>query len=106
MRRRSFLASLAATLCSAASRLPANRNVKWAVSAALWSHYPPGPFTDILDVMRDTGFTGIRLTGYPAMLKTYNMTALQIESEVAKRNLHVVTISFNAPVNDASRLKE
>jgi inosose dehydratase len=56
--------------------------------------------------MRDTGFAGIRLTGYPGILKTYNMTALQIESEVSKRNLHVVTISFNAPVNDASRLKE
>ena len=73
--RRAFLASLAATLASAAKSLPANRNIKWAVSAGLWSHYPVSPFTDILDVMRDTGFIGVRLTGYPGILKTYNLTA-------------------------------
>src|SRR5690242_16360816 len=53
--RRAFLAGLAAQLARTAERLPANRNVKWAVSAGLWSHYPRAPFTDILDVMRDTG---------------------------------------------------
>jgi len=105
MERRIFLASLAATLTSAASRLPANKNIKWAVSAGLWSHYPPGPFTDILDVMRDTGFIGVRLTGYPGILKTYNMTASQLESEISKRNLHVATISFGGPVNDPSQHK-
>jgi len=105
MERRIFLASLAATLTSAASRLPANKNIKWAVSAGLWSHYPSGPFTDILDVMRDTGFIGVRLTGYPGILKTYNMTASQLESEISKRNLHVATISFGGPVNDPSQHK-
>lgn len=105
MRRRTFLASLAATLCSAADRLPANRNVKWAVSAGLWSHYPPGPFTDILDVMRDTGFIGVRLTGFPGILKTYNITAAQMEREISKRNLHVATISFGGPVNDPAQHK-
>ena len=103
MQRRVFLASLAATLSSAAERLPANRNIKWAVSAGLWSHYPAAPFTDILDVMRDTGFIGVRLTGFPGILKTYNLTASQIEREVSKRNLYVVTISFGGPVNDASQ---
>lgn len=105
MRRRTFLASLAAALCSAASRLPANRNIKWAVSAGLWSHYPTGSFTDILDVMRDTGFIGIRLTGYPGILKTYSLTASQMEHEISKRNLHVATISFGGPVNDPSQHK-
>src|SRR6478672_1859758 len=105
MRRRTFLASLAATLCSAAGRLPKNQNIKWAVSAGLWSHYPPGPFTDILDVMRDTGFIGIRLTGYPGILKTYSLTASQMEREISKRNLHVATISFGGPVNDPSQHK-
>ncbi|MBV8816956.1 MAG: hypothetical protein JO022_01295, partial [Acidobacteriaceae bacterium] len=61
--RRTFLGSLSATLASAASRLPVNKNIKWAVSAGLWSHYPKAPFTDILDVMKDTGFIGVRLTG-------------------------------------------
>jgi hypothetical protein len=58
MKRRAFLASLAATLASAATRLPANRNIKWALSAGLWSHYPKVSFTDILDVMKGTGFIG------------------------------------------------
>jgi len=106
MLRRTFLASLAASLCSAASRLPANRNIKWAVSAGLWSHYPPGPFTDILDVMRDTGFVGVRLTGYPGILKTYNLTQAQMEREISKRNLYVATISFGGPVNDPAKHKQ
>ncbi len=106
MKRRTFLASLAATLARTADRLPANRNIKWALSAGLWSHYPPGPFTDILDVMRDTGFIGVRLTGYPGILKTYSLTAQQLESEVSKRNLHVATISFGGPVHELSQHKK
>jgi inosose dehydratase len=105
MNRRSFLASLAAGVSSAANRLPANRNIKWALSAGLWSHYPTGSFNDILDVMKDTGFIGIRLTGFPGILKTYGMTASQMESEVSKRNLHVATISFGGPVNDPAQHK-
>ena len=103
MQRRAFLVSLAATLSSAAERLPANRNIKWAVSAGLWSHYPLSPITDILDVMRDTGFIGVRLTGFPGILKTYNLTTAQLEREVSKRNLNVVTISFGGPVHDPSQ---
>jgi sugar phosphate isomerase/epimerase len=103
VQRRAFLASLAATLTSAAERLPANRNVKWAVSAGLWSHYPASPITDILDVMRDTGFIGVRLTGFPGILKTYNLTTGQLAREVSKRNLNVVTISFGGPVNDSTQ---
>jgi len=98
-----FTASLAASLASAAGKLPANRNIKWAVSAGLWSHYPLAPFTDILDVMRDTGFIGVRLTGYPGILKTYSMTAQQLEREISKRNLYVATISFGGPVNDPAQ---
>ncbi len=105
MQRRVFLSTLSAALASAAARLPANRNIKWAVSAGLWSHYPQSPFTDILDVMRDTGFIGVRLTGYPGILKTYSMTASQLEREVSKRNLYVATISFGGPVNDAAQHK-
>lgn len=103
MNRRIFLASLSASLARSASRLPANKNVKWAVSAGLWSHYPPAPFTDILDVMKDTGFIGIRLTGFPGVLKTYNITANEMEKEVSKRGLHVVTISFGGRTDDSSQ---
>ena len=103
MQRRAFLTSLAATLISAAERLPANRNVKWAVSAGLWSHYPESPITDILDVMRDTGFIGVRLTGFPGILKTYNLTTAELVREVSRRKLNVVTISFGGPVNDPTQ---
>src|SRR5580700_2330065 len=106
MERRLFLASLTATLASAAARLPANRNIKWGLSAGLWSHYPQAPFTEILDVMRDTGFIGVRLTGFPGVLKTYNLTASQLEREVSKRNLKVITISFGGPVNNPAHHKE
>jgi inosose dehydratase len=104
--RRAFLASLTATLASAAKSLPANRNIKWGLSAGLWSHYPASAFTDILDVMRDTGFIGVRLTGFPGILKTYSLTASQLEKEVSKRNLYVATISFGGPVNDPAQHKK
>jgi len=103
MNRRAFLASLSAALSAAATRLPANKNLKWAVSAGLWGHFRPVPFTDILDVMKDTGFIGIRLTGFPGILKTYNLTASQMEKEISRRNLHVATISFGGPAHDPSQ---
>ena len=90
----------------AASRLPANRNVKWALGSNLWNYFPRVPFTDILDVMRDTGFIGVRLTQFPQILTTYNTTASQLEKEAAKRNLHVITISFNGPAQDPARRAE
>lgn len=103
MNRRTFLTFAAAGMARAAERLPANKNIKWALSAGLWSHYPLAPFTDILDVMKDTGFIGVRLTGYPGILKTYNITAAQLERELSKRNLYVATISFGGPVNVESQ---
>ena len=106
MNRRAFLNSLAASLASAATSLPANRNLKWAVSLGLWGHFRKVPFTDVLDVMKDTGFIGIRLTGFPGCLKTYDITATQMEREVAKRNLHVATISFGGPAHDPAQTKK
>lgn len=100
MRRRSFLSLLSTSLLAAAQRLPANRNVKWAVSANVWNHFPPVAFTDILDMMRDTGFIGIRLTQFPGILQKYRTTASQLEPELSKRNLHFVTISFGGPSHD------
>ena len=104
--RRAALAALAATLTRAAGRLPANKNVRWALGSNLWNYFPRVPFTDILDVMRDTGFIGIRVTQFPQILKTYNITAAQMEKEVAKRGLHVITISFNGPAHDPARRAE
>ena len=106
MNRRTFLATAAASLAMAADKLPANKNVKWAVSTALWGHYPKGPFTDILDIMKDTGFIGLRVTGFPGILKNYDITPAQMEKEVSKRNLSVVTISFNGPAHDPAQEKK
>ena len=71
MDRRKFLATLPllwATLARAApSGLPQNRNIKWALSLALWRYFPPCPFTEILAVMQDTGFIGIRVINFHAV---------------------------------------
>ena len=101
-----MLAALAASLARAAGRLPANRNVRWAVSANLWNSIPGVLFTDVLDVMRDTGFIGIRVTQFPRILTTYHTTVPQMEKELSARNLHVITISFDGPAHDPARRAE
>src|SRR5258707_12351245 len=97
MARRQTLVLLAATLARAAARIPANRNVKWGLGSNLWNYFPRVPFTDILDVMKDTGFIGIRLTQFPQILKTYDITASRMQAEASKRDCQIVTISFNGP---------
>jgi len=104
--RRSALALAGAALAGAAVRLPANRNIRWAVSANLWNALPDVPFTGILDVMRDTGFTGIRLTQFPGFLKKYDLTVASLQKELAKRDCHAITLSFNAPTHDPARRAE
>ncbi len=106
MTRRTALAILASTLARAADRLPANKNVKWALGANLWNSFPRVPFTDILDVMKDTGFIGIRMTQFPQILKTYNITVPELRKELAKRSVSVVTISFNGPAHDPAKRAE
>ncbi len=103
MNRRSFVMSLSAALLGVAERLPANKNVKWALGSNLWNSFPRVPFTDILDVMRDTGFVGLRVTQFPQILKTYNITADEMEREASKRGVHIVTISFNGATDDPAQ---
>jgi inosose dehydratase len=106
MNRRVFLASLSAFtagLADAAGRLPANRNIKWAVSLGLWSHEPPTAFTDILDVMKETRFIGMRVTGFDGFMKQYNLTLPQLHRELERRDLHIVTISFGGPLHDPAQ---
>src|SRR5205807_3293556 len=106
MTRRQALACLSATLARAAGRLPKNQNVKWALGSNLWNYFPRVPFTDILDVMKDTGFIGLRLTQFPQILKTYDITAAQMEKEASRRGCKIVTISFNGPTQDPARRGE
>jgi sugar phosphate isomerase/epimerase len=106
MTRRQTLALLAAGLGRAASRLPMNRNVKWGLGSNLWNSFPRVPFTDILDVMKDSGFIGIRLTQFPQILKTYDITAARMQAEALKRGCQIITISFNGPTHDPARRSE
>ncbi len=99
MKRRDFLAAAAAGLSAKAATLPKNKKVKWAVSLGLWGHFPKGPITDVFDIMRDTGFIGIRFTGFPGFLKTYGVTLAEVEREMSKRNLEAFTISYNGPAH-------
>src|SRR5689334_24205050 len=101
--RREAMGLLAGALAAAASRLPANKNVKWGLGTNLWNYFPRVPFTDILDVMRDTGFIGARVTQFPQILTTYNITAEEMERETSKRGVHIITISFNGPTDDPAR---
>jgi sugar phosphate isomerase/epimerase len=100
------MALLAAGLGHAASTLPANRDVKWGLGSNLWNSFPRVPFTDILDVMKDTGFIGIRLTQFPQILKTYDITAARMQTEASKRGCRIITISFNGPTHDPARRSE
>src|SRR5580698_10889374 len=106
MTRRQAVACLAAGLGHAASRIPSNRNVKWGLGSNLWNFFPRVPFTDILDVMKDTGFIGIRLTQFPQILKTYDITSAQMQKEASKRGCQIITISFNGPTYDPARRGE
>jgi sugar phosphate isomerase/epimerase len=101
--RRTALALFASTLARAADRMPANKNVKWALGSNLWNSFPPVPFTDIFDVMKDTGFIGVRVTQFPAILKKYNITAAEMKKEADKRGLSIITISFSGPTHDAAQ---
>jgi inosose dehydratase len=106
MTRREAVALMAATLARAAGRLPVNKNVKWALGSNLWNYFPRVPFTDILDVMKDTGFIGLRVTQFPQILKTYDITTEQMRKEAEKRGCHIITISFNGPAHDPARRAE
>ena len=106
MTRRTAIGLMAAAFARAAGRLPVNKNVKWGLGSNLWNYFPRVPFTDILDLMKDTGFTGLRVTQFPQILQTYNITAAQMGQEAAKRGCHIVTISFSPPSHDAARRAE
>lgn len=109
MRRRELLATMAATLGGIQDRLQASPasddpNLRWAVSMFLWTSTQWTPsshdFTGMLDVIRDTGFGGFRLTGWPKSLETYGMPPSRLERELSKRNLHIATLSFGGPADD------
>jgi sugar phosphate isomerase/epimerase len=68
-----------------------------------WNDDGTAHFTDMLDVVKDTGFDGFRLTGWPASLKRYNMPEPILQKELAKRNLRLATISFGGPADQPEK---
>jgi inosose dehydratase len=104
--RRTFLTllpALGATHVRAADRVPACRNIQWALSSALWRNLPPCPLPAILDLMQETGFVGMRLAGFPGILERYQFTAGRLHTEVSRRGLQVVSISWGGALHDPAQ---
>jgi sugar phosphate isomerase/epimerase len=82
-----------------------DRNILWSVSMFLWTstQWKEGAsarFTDMLDVIKDTGFDGFRLTGWPQSLDRYGMQAPVLEKELSRRNLRVATMSWGGQASE------
>src|SRR6266481_8358847 len=97
MRRREVLMAMGTALAASRERAGTalaaiGPNLKWAVSIGLWNDQPPTPFTDMLDVLKDTGFDGFRMTGFPGFLEKHNLTESSLEKELSKRGLHIATL--------------
>src|SRR5262245_29048314 len=103
MKRRDFVAALAATLTSLRTGEAAERNISWALSLGLWNILAPARFTEVLEVMKDTGFTGIRMTSFPGCLESYNLTIPVLHRELERRGLRIATISFGGPADDRTK---
>jgi inosose dehydratase len=100
--RRDFLASVPAVaaglattpLFAAEYTKPANKNIKWAVSTNIWDQ-TKAPYAETLDDMKESGFIGVRLRGFPHILERWGLTQAQLYSELSKRGLQAVTISYD-----------
>src|SRR5580700_5276468 len=116
MTRREMLASLAVRAASLSALLESARaapgpNIRWAVSMFLWTSTQwgdraPVPFTDMLDVVKDTGFDGFRFVGWPESLEKYDLTLPFLDRELSKRGLRLATLSFHGEASDAAKHPE
>jgi len=102
MDRRDFLVSAsvaAAGFAASPSRAagyakPANRNIKWGVSTNIWDQ-TKAPYAETLDDMKESGFVGVRLRGFPHILERWGLTQAQLHTELSKRGLQAITISYD-----------
>jgi inosose dehydratase len=116
MKRRKFVAAMAASLSALRERAEAmypdsRPNIKWCVSSFLWTSTQWAdkgtlPYTEMLDVIRDTGFNGYRFTGWPGILDRIGMDLSQLERELSKRNIQIATVSFGGPADEPSKHPE
>jgi inosose dehydratase len=113
MTRREVLRALgakAAALAAVRERAAAaaGPNIKWAVGMFLWAstQWPdrgPVPFTDMLDVIKDTGFDGFRFVGWPDSLQKYDLSMSFLDQELSKRGIRIATLSFSGEASDAAQ---
>jgi len=111
MKRRQFLAATAAALAAIRERAEAaqatrERNTRWCVSIGIWNDLPPAPLTEKLDAIRDAGFHGFRMTGFPGFLQQHDLTIPTLEKKLSKRDLRIATLSFGGPADDPSKHAE
>src|SRR5260370_29776447 len=113
MKRRELLAVLGAKdvaveLHRKRATAAAGPNIRWAVSMFLWpsTQWPdraPVPFTDMLDVIKDTGFDGFRFVGWPDSLQKYDLSMSFLDRELSKRGVRIATLSFNGQAQDPAQ---
>ncbi len=106
MQRREFVNTVGRALAGFAAlgaEAQPGPNIKWALDVGTWGHLAPVPLTEILDVVKDTGFTGVRLNSFPGALSKYNIGAGDLERELSRRGLHLVTVSFGGAADDPSK---
>jgi len=113
MTRRQLLACLSAQAASLGVlrqnlEALAGPNIRWAVSMFLWTstQWPdraPVPFTDMLDVIKDTGFDGLRFVGWPQNLDRYGLTVPFLDRELSRRGLRLATLSFHGDAHNPEK---
>jgi inosose dehydratase len=85
-------------------------NILYALSTGSWGRVaPPGkslPLLQILDETAAGGFNGVRLTGFPGILKQNNLSVEQYGEELEKRGLKFSTVSFGGPYYHADKQAE
>jgi inosose dehydratase len=85
-------------------------NILYALSTGSWGRVtPPGkpqPLLQILDETAAGGFNGVRLTGFPGILKQNNLSVEQYGEELEKRGLKFSTVSFGGPYYDSDKQAE
>ena len=120
--RRTFLSAAAASLASAGSfrnaahawaaepehTAPRVRpNVLYALSTGSWGRVVPSgqpvPLLKVLDETAASGFNGVRLTGFPAILEQNSLTVEQYGDELARRGLKFSTVSFGGAYDNPEK---
>ena len=115
MTRRQILSSFAGSLVAMRRRAeaampPGGPNIRWSVSSfvwtsTLWPDVNPLPYTEMLDVIKDTGFEGMRFTGWPGVIGKLGMSLAQLNKELSQRGLRMSTMSFSGGLNKADDVK-